>query len=58
MQVEIANAPASAVYGGHHYSFCSDRCRSRFEQAPERFTAGVRAAPPPDGHSIATGVAE
>jgi len=58
MQVEIANAPASAVYSGDHYSFCSDRCRSRFEEAPTRSTAGVRAAPPPGGHPVATDVAE
>ncbi len=33
MQVETAQAPASLVYDGARYSFCSDRCAERFEAA-------------------------
>ena len=33
MQVTIANAPASLVHGGDRYSFCSDRCKERFEES-------------------------
>ena len=32
MQVEVANAPASAESGGQTYWFCSDHCRGRFEE--------------------------
>jgi len=39
MQVEKANAPAEALYGGVMYFFCSDRCHERFEADPERFAA-------------------
>jgi YHS domain-containing protein/uncharacterized membrane protein YraQ (UPF0718 family) len=39
MQVQIGNAPARAVHGGKTYYFCSDRCRERFLERPERFAA-------------------
>jgi YHS domain-containing protein/uncharacterized membrane protein YraQ (UPF0718 family) len=39
MQVQTANAPASASHDGHTYWFCSDRCRERFEADPARFGA-------------------
>jgi uncharacterized protein len=32
MQVEIANAPASAEHDGQRVWFCSDHCRHRFEE--------------------------
>ncbi len=38
MQVRVNDAPAEASHGGHHYYFCSDRCRERFEERPERYT--------------------
>jgi YHS domain-containing protein len=38
MQVTVADAPASLVHQGDRYSFCSDRCKERFEEAPTRFT--------------------
>ncbi len=31
MQVRVADAPASVVYGDDRLFFCSDRCRARFE---------------------------
>jgi uncharacterized protein len=37
MQVEVALAPASSTFGSARYSFCSDRCRERFDDAPDRF---------------------
>ena len=37
MQVETANAPATAVHDGRRYYFCSDRCQERFQAAPPRF---------------------
>ena len=37
MQVETANAPARSSHDGHDYSFCSDRCRDRFEANPARY---------------------
>jgi hypothetical protein len=39
MQVETANAPASALRAGKRFYFCSDRCRMRFEADPERYPA-------------------
>ena len=36
MQVRTADAPARTVHDGRAYWFCSDRCRERFEAAPER----------------------
>ncbi|MGD0943989.1 MAG: permease [Acidimicrobiales bacterium] len=39
MQVEVASAPASAVHDGKTFYFCSDRCRSRFEADPARFSS-------------------
>lgn len=43
MQVESARAPASSAHQGQHISFCSDRCRKRFERTPEQFTAPERS---------------
>ena len=37
MRVQSADAPASLVYGGERVFFCSDRCKSRFEESPARF---------------------
>ena len=33
MQVTVADAPASLVHDGGSYSFCSDRCKERFEES-------------------------
>lgn len=38
MQVRVADAPAETTWDGKTYWFCSDRCRVRFEDDPERFT--------------------
>jgi uncharacterized protein len=37
MQVRIADAPATASHEGRSFSFCSDRCKERFEQDLGRF---------------------
>jgi uncharacterized membrane protein YraQ (UPF0718 family)/YHS domain-containing protein len=34
MQVQVAQAPATATYQGTVYYFCSDHCRHRFADAP------------------------
>jgi uncharacterized protein len=53
MQVESARAPATSAHQGQQLSFCSDRCRERFERSPERFTSpgrsGGQLADPPPG---------
>ncbi|HVB71717.1 MAG TPA: permease [Acidimicrobiales bacterium] len=41
MQVRVNDAPAESVHENHHYYFCSDRCRERFEERPERYVAGA-----------------
>jgi len=55
MQVQTANAPATARHAGHAYYFCSDRCHGRFVQNPDRFVApGAQ----PEGMSGATAEGE
>ena len=44
MQVETANAPATAVHGGQRFHFCSDHCREAFEENPDRYQAADRSA--------------
>jgi uncharacterized membrane protein YraQ (UPF0718 family)/YHS domain-containing protein len=39
MQVDVANAPASAVHASQQFYFCSDHCRLRFEESPSRFVS-------------------
>jgi uncharacterized protein len=48
MQVQTANAPATATHAGHRYYFCSDRCHDAFVREPERYTkpGAVRAGMP------------
>jgi uncharacterized membrane protein YraQ (UPF0718 family)/YHS domain-containing protein len=36
MQVQMANAPATASHDGRTFYFCSDHCRERFVAHPER----------------------
>jgi YHS domain-containing protein/uncharacterized membrane protein YraQ (UPF0718 family) len=45
MQVEKANAPATAEHHGQPFFFCSDRCRERFASDPEKFARGEAAEP-------------
>jgi YHS domain-containing protein len=45
MQVEKANAPATAAHDGHTFYFCSDRCRDRFTASPAAFASGHAAQP-------------
>jgi uncharacterized membrane protein YraQ (UPF0718 family)/YHS domain-containing protein len=40
MRVEVGNAPASDLFFGRRYYFCSDRCLQRFQAEPERFAGG------------------
>jgi hypothetical protein len=44
MQVETAHAPAWSDRDGQRWSFCSDRCKDRFEQDPARYTDHSGAA--------------
>jgi uncharacterized protein len=48
MQVETAQAPATATVTGESYWFCSEGCRDRFVADPDRFR---RAAATPGGSS-------
>ena len=43
MQVETANAPATATHHGRRYHFCSDHCAQRFRADPD-----AHATTPPD----------
>jgi len=37
MQVDEKNAPASSVYNGAFYGFCSEKCKDKFDLNPERY---------------------
>jgi uncharacterized membrane protein YraQ (UPF0718 family) len=39
MQVETANAPATAAHGGQRFHFCSDHCHEAFVGDPQRYLA-------------------
>jgi uncharacterized membrane protein YraQ (UPF0718 family)/YHS domain-containing protein len=41
MQVERANAPATAVFQGERFYFCSDRCGERFAADPARLVTAT-----------------
>jgi uncharacterized protein len=45
MQVDLANAPASHLYGSEQYHFCSDHCRDRFAASPQRFISVPISSP-------------
>jgi YHS domain-containing protein/uncharacterized membrane protein YraQ (UPF0718 family) len=51
MQVQTANAPATARFDGQLFWFCSDRCRERFEAAPAH-SANVTPGPEPSASVI------
>ncbi|MDA8279431.1 MAG: permease [Actinomycetota bacterium] len=51
MQVERANAPATATFAAQRFFFCSDRCASRFGTDPARFVTAAEAPEPMEGHS-------
>jgi hypothetical protein len=40
MRVEVGNSPASALFSGQRYYFCSDRCLERFQAELGRFAGG------------------
>jgi len=39
MQVDERQAKATVVHGGTTYYFCSDGCKKRFQDAPEKYIA-------------------
>jgi Cu+-exporting ATPase len=39
MLVETNNAAGTAEYKGQTYYFCSDQCKTAFQQNPEKYTA-------------------
>jgi len=50
MQVRMSDAPAETEYEQHHYYFCSDRCRERFEERPERYRGKTATFEPMDNN--------
>ena len=50
MQVERANAPATATFAAQRFFFCSDRCAERFGTDPARFATATEAEPM-EGHA-------
>jgi len=37
MQIDEREAPASSVYKGAFYGFCSEGCKDKFDLNPERY---------------------
>ena len=37
MKVEQGNSKYQSQYGGREYTFCSQECKNRFDQQPEKF---------------------
>ena len=46
MTVDPAITPHKTTHKGQQYFFCSERCATKFEQAPERYTASAPAPAP------------
>ena len=46
MTVDSAITPHETTHKGQQYFFCSERCATKFEQAPERYTASAPAPAP------------
>lgn len=38
MQVDEKKAPATSTHNGEHYAFCSQDCKNKFEQNPDRYS--------------------
>ena len=51
MQVQISQAPATAIHNGTRHYFCSDHCQHRFTADPGRFTEAL-ATPGGDEHHV------
>ena len=37
MQVDEKKAAAKSTHNGEHYVFCSQECKTRFDQNPDRY---------------------
>jgi YHS domain-containing protein len=37
MEINVENAEERSDYQGQIFYFCSDQCRNKFDEAPERF---------------------
>jgi len=42
MQVDEKNASASSMYQGQKYSFCSQDCKRKFDQQPEKYAQSAQ----------------
>jgi YHS domain-containing protein len=38
MQVDDKKAQATSMHGGQRYAFCSQECKNKFDQNPERYS--------------------
>jgi Cu+-exporting ATPase len=38
MKVDDKKAPATSTHNGERYAFCSQDCKNKFDQNPERYT--------------------
>jgi Cu+-exporting ATPase len=44
MKVDEKNSQYQTQYGGKNYNFCSQDCKTKFEQRPEQYAQNVNAA--------------
>jgi len=42
MQLDENKAPATSSYQGKKYSFCSQGCKDKFDQQPERYAQSTQ----------------
>ncbi|MEP7346109.1 MAG: YHS domain-containing protein [Gemmatimonadaceae bacterium] len=45
MMIDEKDAVSSSVYNGMHFYFCSDGCKTKFDQTPARY-AGTSSGEP------------
>jgi YHS domain-containing protein len=51
MQIDDKKAPATSMHGGQHYVFCSQDCKNKFDQNPERYSQSKQSQQQPQ-HSM------
>ena len=44
MNVDENNSKYQAQYGGKKYNFCSEECKTKFDQQPEQYARSAAAA--------------
>jgi YHS domain-containing protein len=51
MQVDDKKAPATSTHDGQRYAFCSQDCKNKFDQNPDRYSQSKQQQQQPQ-HSM------